>query len=523
MIVLDPAVDAARSGGDGLNAIGGPGARSAALSARLRAGDVMGSAAAWAVFGWLVLGGLELRTQLALVGTAWASTLVALQLMGLYRTRICASSGTQRVRILLATALGGASFVGGWDLSGAMPSEAVAVVLLAAGACALVLAGNRWYFERWLQVQRAMGRFLRPVVVVGALEDVETLSVMLESEPALGYQVKAVVGPWAESGAWPDGVVAKDGLEAVADLAELTGCNGILVARSHLSSDEVSAVIHQGLARGLHVQMWAGLKGLGMRRLRPTPVSGEPFFYVEPLAQSTWRLAIKRAIDVVGAGAALIGASPLLLVAALLIKAEDRGPVLFRQERVGRDGTVFEVLKLRSMAVDASSRLQEVAALNERSGPLFKATVDPRVTRIGRVIRAASIDELPQLINVLRGEMSLVGPRPALPRESAEFDADLRRRESVRPGITGLWQLEARENPSFDAYRRLDLHYVDNWSLGMDIALLLNTLPLVAGQAFRAATRLRRRLALKRSRTSAQRDDGVAVVDLSTLAAQAAK
>ncbi len=520
MIVLNRAADAASSEGGDL-AGGGPGGRSAALSARLRAGDMVGALAAWGGFARLVLDGTEVRVQLAVVAVAWASTLVALQLMGLYRTRICASAGTQRARILLATSLGGATFVGAWDLTGSMPSQAVAAALLAAGACALLLAGNRWYFERWLQVQRATGRFLRPVVVVGALEDAERLCVMLESEPALGYEVRAVVGPWAESGSWPEGVIAKDDLHSVSELAAMTGCNGVLVARSHLSSDDVSTVIHQGLGSGLHVQMWAGLKGLGMRRLRPTPVSGEPFFYVEPLSQSNWRLAIKRTIDVVGAGSALLASSPLLLTAALLVKLEDRGPVLFRQERVGKDGVVFEVLKLRSMAIDASSRLDEVAALNERTGPLFKAARDPRVTRVGRLIRAASIDELPQLINVLRGEMSLVGPRPALPRESAEFDADLRRRESVRPGITGLWQLEARENPSFDAYRRLDLHYVDNWSLGLDVALLVSTLPLVAGQALRTATKLRRRLMPARRSVASSRGDAVAaVVELSTLAAQ---
>ena len=159
--------------------------------------------------------------------------------------------------------------------------------------------------------------------------------------------------------------------------------------------------------------------------------------------------------------------------------------MLFRQRRVGRDGVEFEILKFRSMCVDAEARLAALRAEhNERSGPLFKLERDPRVTAIGRFIRAFSLDELPQLLNVLRGEMSLVGPRPALPSEVAEFPADLHARHLVRPGITGLWQVEARDNPSFGAYRRLDLFYVDNWSLLLDLIILLGTIEQVLVRPF---------------------------------------
>ncbi len=168
--------------------------------------------------------------------------------------------------------------------------------------------------------------------------------------------------------------------------------------------------------------------------------------------------------------------APVLFVAALLIKLEDRGPVLHRHSVVGRSGVPITVLKLRTMIPNAERLRAHVAALNERTGgPLFKATNDPRVTRIGRVLRATSIDELPQLWNVLNGTMSLVGPRFALPYEVEQFDDELRRRTEMRPGITGLWQSEARDNPSFSVYRRLDLFYVDNWSLSLDFAILANT------------------------------------------------
>jgi lipopolysaccharide/colanic/teichoic acid biosynthesis glycosyltransferase len=159
--------------------------------------------------------------------------------------------------------------------------------------------------------------------------------------------------------------------------------------------------------------------------------------------------------------------------------------VLFRQTRIGRDGKHFNVLKLRTMALDAEEHLTELIDLNERDGPLFKMTDDPRVTRVGRVIRDLNIDELPQLWNVLRGDMSLVGPRPALPSEFAAFDSRLRARANVLPGITGLWQVEARDNPSFEAYARLDLFYVENWSPMLDLTILISTLESELGRIAR--------------------------------------
>jgi lipopolysaccharide/colanic/teichoic acid biosynthesis glycosyltransferase len=204
---------------------------------------------------------------------------------------------------------------------------------------------------------------------------------------------------------------------------------------------------------------------------------------------------VKRGIDITVASLCLIVSAPCLLVAALLIRLHDRGPVLLRQQRVGRDGTHFTVLKLRTMVPNAERLLADLSVLNERTdGPLFKLRTDPRVTPIGRVLRATSIDELPQLINVLLGTMSMVGPRPALVDEVAQFDEESLRRLNVLPGITGLWQVEARDNPSFNAYRRLDLLYVDNWSIGLDISILVRTGPVVIEHALRAfANALRRR------------------------------
>ena len=175
-----------------------------------------------------------------------------------------------------------------------------------------------------------------------------------------------------------------------------------------------------------------------------------------------------------------MGSAPVLALVCVLVKLQDGGPVLFRQERVGRGGRTFTLLKVRTMVVDAEERLEDLRADNERQGGvLFKMQADPRVTRLGRLLRRSSLDELPQLINVLRGDMSIVGPRPALPEETARFSERLRRRASVRPGITGLWQVEARDSPNFRTYERLDLFYVENWTVALDLAIIVTTVPAV--------------------------------------------
>ena len=190
-------------------------------------------------------------------------------------------------------------------------------------------------------------------------------------------------------------------------------------------------------------------------------------------------LAVKRLIDILGAAVGLAILSPLMLGTALAIRLRDGSPVLFRQTRVGLHGRPFTIVKFRTMAPDAEQRLHEVAHLNERSGAAFKASNDPRMSRLGRILRRTSIDEVPQLWNVLRGEMSLVGPRPPLPSEVGEYDIWHRRRLSMKPGITGLWQVESRLEPSFDRWVELDLSYIDRWSLWLDLRILLRTMPSV--------------------------------------------
>ncbi len=187
---------------------------------------------------------------------------------------------------------------------------------------------------------------------------------------------------------------------------------------------------------------------------------------------------IKELVDRVGAAALLLLFAPLLLLIAVAIKSQP-GPVFFRQVRVGRDGKEFVIYKFRTMYVDAEARLAELRHLNEGDGVLFKMRNDPRVTRVGRVLRRYSLDEFPQLFNVLLGQMSLVGPRPPLPSEVAAYADDVRRRLAVKPGMTGLWQVSGRSDLTWEEAVRLDLRYVENWSLPMDLLIMLRTLTAV--------------------------------------------
>lgn len=204
------------------------------------------------------------------------------------------------------------------------------------------------------------------------------------------------------------------------------------------------------------------------------------------MRESPRTLRVKRAIDVMVAMGLLIVTSPLLILLALAVKMDSPGPAIFVQPRVGKGGRPFQMYKFRTMCADAEERLGQLAHLNAGGSYLIRIRNDPRVTRLGWVLRRASLDELPQLINVVKGEMSLVGPRPQSPSEVRRYSATQRRRLDARPGMTGLWQVTARDDPSFDRWVKLDLEYVNHWSLGLDLEILLKT----PGVILRTANRI---------------------------------
>jgi exopolysaccharide biosynthesis polyprenyl glycosylphosphotransferase len=450
-------------------------------------GDFAGAFATWLCV--VVAGGTGgVPTRLArAVPLALALGLLILALNGaqrLYLARVCAIRSVEMGRLARTCILSGIAASGLGRVMHYAPSPTEAAV--GAVATFSIVALLRGAYAGWLRGCRARGRFVRKICILGTNEEAIALVDLLETQPELGYRVVGVIGDRHE---WmttiSDVPVVATGPDMAASVAA-AGASGVLVAVSAVSAAELDRAVRNLMAAGIHVQISSGLARVGHHRLRFSPLSHQLMFYVEPHRLKRWQAVVKRTMDWVLASLGLLCSAPVLLIAAVVIKLDDRGRVLYRQERVGRDGRPFEVLKLRTMVPDASARLESLAAHNERSGPLFKLSVDPRVTRVGRFLRATSLDELPQLLNVVRGEMSLVGPRPALPTEVEQFDHELKERISVPPGLTGLWQVEARDNPSFHAYRRLDLFYVDNWSLTMDLAIIAGTVWVVLGRAARA-------------------------------------
>lgn len=415
-----------------------------------------------------------------------AVSLGLLACQGLYQARVAGVRAAEFWRLgCVGLAAGVVALAAGRFLDFPRPARVAAVgAALSIGALA---AARGWYWV-WLQSARRQGRFLRPVVIVGANEEGLNLSCLVRDHPELGLQLCGVLGRAAPR-EWGLDVPLLGEPDDVVAAVRRCGANEVLIACSALPPNQLNRLIRDLLGRGIHVSLSNGLMGIDYRRLRPSPLAHEPLFSVEPVSSAGWQLVAKRALDLVLALLALVALSPVVLVAAAAIKLEDRGPVLIRQRRIGRHGEPFTMLKLRTMVPDAAQQLPVLAASNGRDGPLFKVVADPRVTRVGRFLRASSIDELPQLLNVIKGAMSLVGPRPALPGEVAGFDREFRARERLPQGITGLWQVEARDNPSFAAYRRLDLFYVENWSLRLDLAILAATVRVVIGRTVRALRR----------------------------------
>jgi len=418
---------------------------------------------------------------------AVVSTLAVIQMGRLYWSWVCSEFSRQAARIIGAAAVGGCVLAAAGWLAGSVSAVPAAPAAEGAVFAAALLIVLRWRFSRWLRGKRADGHFLQTVVLVGTNEDAAAIWQMLSDEPELGYRVGGVLGKQAQVAPWQD-IPHRSTLADLPQLADEVGAEGVILVGSAVTAAETAAAVHGSLACGLHVQFWPGLAGVLSSRIRTAPVSGLPMLYIEAHTPPAWHHAVKRAIDIVTAVILLPLSVPVLLLAAIAIRLEDRGPVFYRHAVIGRYGVHTEVLKLRTMVPNAAQMQDEIKDMNEREGgPLFKATNDPRVTRIGRLLRDTSIDELPQLWDVLTGRMSLVGPRFAMPKEAAQFDEELQRRRTVmRPGITGLWQTEARDNPYFSVYRRLDLLYVDNWSLALDLSIIANTAHAVTARAVRA-------------------------------------
>ncbi|HEV2886146.1 MAG TPA: sugar transferase [Jatrophihabitans sp.] len=347
----------------------------------------------------------------------------------------------------------------------------------------------RYAARKWLHAQRARGRALKSVLLVGDAEAIIKFSMVLRRDQYAGLRV---------AGACVPSEVIAD-MQTIDSLGEadvpLLGDVDSIVSAVRLSGADTVAVVSSG-AIGPEKLRWVswqlegsstdlmvspGLTEVAGPRLHILPVAGLPLLHVEEPKFTGFRRVLKGAFDRSVAAVALLLLSPVFLVLTLAVRLTSSGPALFRQVRVGRAGSTFVMLKFRSMYADAEERLASLRELSDHGdGVLFKMREDPRVTRVGRFLRKYSLDELPQLVNVLTGRMSLVGPRPPLPLEVARYEDHVHRRLLVKPGLTGLWQISGRSDLSWDESVQLDLRYVENWSLGEDLFILWKTARAVA-------------------------------------------
>ena len=361
-------------------------------------------------------------------------------------------------------------------------------VALPLGLMSLLLTRRLW--RRWLVKQRSEGHFVSTVVVVGSHGAAAAMAHEFERVRGAGYRVAGVCVPgW---GTGKGNSVNVDGHPvpvlgdetAVLDALKDTGASVVAVSNTeYLGTGGMRALAWQLEAVDADLVVAPGVIDVAGPRLQIHPVAGLPLLHVD---RPQYRGAVKSrklALDLIGAGIWLLLLWPLFLIVAILIKLDSRGPVFYRAERIGLNGEPFAMLKFRTMVVDAEQHRIALLGRNEGAGPLFKIRHDPRVTRVGRWLRRLSVDEAPQLINVLLGQMSLVGPRPPLRSEVATYSGDVHRRLLVKPGITGLWQVSGRSDLSWEESVRLDLFYVENWSLMQDLVIIWRTIGAVCKSA----------------------------------------
>ncbi|MET0694086.1 MAG: sugar transferase [Propionibacteriaceae bacterium] len=352
-----------------------------------------------------------------------------------------------------------------------------ALVVLGTPIAAFGSIGVRFSARKLLHRQQRQGRNVRKVIIVGSAYAAADLSTVLNREVHAGMQVLGVCVPRVDAiRAQEAGLVVLGDLDQVPELIRAHGADAVAVtggeATRHNYLRELSWALE---GAGVELLVHPGLIEVAGPRMHIRPYVGLPLLHVEQPHFTGWRRFIKRAADIVLTSVGLIVTSPVLLGIAAAVKLNDGGPVIFRQTRVGLDGSTFTMLKFRSMHTNAEARLAELRAQNPNIGTMFKLADDPRITRVGRLLRKFSLDELPQLFNVLGGSMSLVGPRPPLQSEVDEYEDHARRRLLVTPGLTGLWQVSGRSLLSWEETVRLDLRYIENWTLTLDLLIIWKT------------------------------------------------
>lgn len=427
------------------------------------------------------VGAGSLGLHVALVVALPFLWVAAMALAGAYQHRFLGVGPNEYNRVAggaLGLTAAGASLAWATQVPVARPFLLL-VMPLSAALTLLVRYGLRKYVHH----AREQGRYRRRTVIVGSREHAAELTAHLLHRSYHGYWVIGACVPDDEAagGDVAPGVPVVGTLATVATAVVATDADTVAIVSdpSVLSSGELRRLSWDLERTDAHLVVAPTLLEVAGPRLSVHPVEGLPLLQVDRPALSGIKQVLKGVYETAAAVALLIALSPLLAAISLLIKVDSPGPVFFRQIRVGRAGREFAIIKFRTMVTDAEARRSELAQFNVADGPLFKLVEDPRVTRVGRMLRRFSLDELPQLWNVVTGQMSLVGPRPHLPEEIAAAGTDFRRRLLVKPGMTGLWQVSGRSDLSWDESVRVDLRYVENWSLGLDAMILWKTLTAV--------------------------------------------
>lgn len=463
----------------------------------------------WAVFGALVVrfgleAGSDVQTsteQLSIGYPSFGAALavawwLSLRLHGAYEAEIL-GRGVTEYRLLMTATLRvfGAVVLMAYVLRMEV-ARGFVLIALPAGLFALFVARQVW--RRWLGAERRAGEFNHDVLVVGEAEHARGLIDAFARSPQAGFGVVGVCTSTTDAGR-VGGVPVVGSEHQAAQMAIELGVDVVACGAVHrLGSAGLRRLGWALEGSGIELLVSPGLTEIAGSRVVARPMAGLPLLHIETPSFSGPSLIAKSALDWLAALVLTICLSPLMLVMAVLIKLQDGGPVIFRQERVGLDGRPFKMTKLRSMRIDAEAQLEELkrrqaeelaalpsdgaAGAGVDRGVLFKMEHDPRITPVGRFIRRYSIDELPQLFDVLTGKMSLVGPRPPLPDEVSQYEQDVHRRLLVKPGLTGLWQVNGRSNLSWDESVRLDLYYVENWSVALDMVILWRTFSAVFGK-----------------------------------------
>jgi exopolysaccharide biosynthesis polyprenyl glycosylphosphotransferase len=420
-----------------------------------------------------------------------ALALVGFQVRGLYALPRGAS-WLDHLRVIAGASLIATSLLvlGSLLFNAVLPSRLLFIFLLISTAS--IFGVERFLYRRLRVWIWRRGVNIRRVLVVGAGAAGQRIMKNIVEHADLGYDLVGYVTEGAEvhrSATWRVPIIGHHGrrLHRLGDLEDVQEVisnpdrplHEVIVALPATHHAEILSIVDSCRECGIEFRLVPDLFEMRFNEVRIDTLNHVPLIGVKDTALRGFNLFLKRAIDLFLAACLLTVAAIPMLVIAAIIRVGSPGPVLFRQSRVGKGGRVFTCYKFRSMYEDAEKRLEELRHLNEASGPLFKMRDDPRITPAGKLLRRSSLDELPQLFNILRGDMSWVGPRPPMPREVAEYDDWHHKRLDVTPGLTGLWQVSGRSNLSFDEMVKLDLYYADSWSLALDLTIILRTVPVL--------------------------------------------